>query len=94
MYIILAVIFLILGLIAVSELRNKKKPETSKKIDENMNDYIVHIPVEVMDDVFERSAGRFCSHCGIYGSHYSDRHNIFASYALEKFNSTRNVHMS
>jgi len=98
MYIILGAIILILGLIAVSEFRNKKNSKhssgVSEKTDEKVNGHIIHIPVEIMDNVFERSAGRFCSHCEIYGSHHSDRHNIFASYALEKFNSTRNIHTS
>lgn len=48
----------------------------SQIVDEN--DSVIEVSVEDMDKHFDRSAGRYCEHCGIHGSHHTDRHNEFA----------------
>ena len=39
---------------------------------------IIEVSVEDFDNYFGRSAGRYCEHCGIHGSHHTDRHNDYA----------------
>lgn len=43
---------------------------------------VVCVSLDLMNDVFTREAGRWCEHCGQRGSHYSEKHNIYASMAL------------
>lgn len=50
---------------------------------------VVAVPVELMRMAYDRSAGRWCAHCGENGSHHTDRHNEFATYALEEFAANR-----
>jgi hypothetical protein len=45
---------------------------------------IIRVDISVMDERFDRSAGRFCDHCGISGSHHTDTHNDFARAALKR----------
>lgn len=45
---------------------------------------IIAVDVSVMDECFDRAAGRFCDHCGISGSHHTDTHNDFARAALKR----------
>lgn len=47
-----------------------------------MENSVVNVSVEVMDKHFDRSAGRYCEHCGIHGSHHTDKHNDFAMVAM------------
>ena len=47
--------------------------------------YVV-VPMELMDKVFSRSAGRFCEGCNAFGSHHTDKHNEFARAALASLN--------
>lgn len=46
----------------------------------------VVVPMELMDKVFDRSAGRFCGVCHTHGSHHTDKHNEFARAALASLN--------
>lgn len=45
---------------------------------------IIFVELSVMDERFDRSAGRFCAHCGIHGSHHTETHNDFAKAALKR----------
>lgn len=45
---------------------------------------IISVDISVMDERFDRSAGRFCAHCGIHGSHHTETHNEFAKAALKR----------
>lgn len=47
--------------------------------------YVV-VPMELMDKVFSRAAGRFCEGCNAFGSHHTDKHNEFARAALASLN--------
>lgn len=60
----------------------KRKSNDTQR--EQIQEEIVSVEVSVMDERFDRSAGRFCSHCGIHGSHHSDQHNDFARAALKR----------
>lgn len=42
----------------------------------------VYVPMEAMDAVYDRSAGRFCEKCGVHGSHHTEKHNDFARAVL------------
>ena len=37
-----------------------------------------------MDEHFDRSAGRWCEHCGIHGSHHTDRHQLFVDFVISR----------
>lgn len=43
---------------------------------------VVIVPMELMDKMFDRSAGRFCEVCNVHGSHHTDKHNDFARAVL------------
>lgn len=45
---------------------------------------IIEVSVEDFDNYFGRSAGRYCEHCGIHGSHHTDRHNDYAMLVKSK----------
>lgn len=45
---------------------------------------IIAVDISVMDESFDRSAGRFCGHCGIHGSHHTEAHNEFARAVLKR----------
>lgn len=45
------------------------------------------VVLAAINEVFpDRSAGRWCAHCGQNGSHHSDRHDHFAQFALAHYN--------
>lgn len=53
--------------------RSKSETTSTEPVEE-----ILHVSNEVMNAAFDRSAGRWCDHCGQAGSHHTDRHNQFA----------------
>lgn len=61
-----------------------KKGNVDADNSDTNNEEIVKIPLEKFDNYFSRSAGRYCAHCGIHGSHHTDRHNDYANLLLSK----------
>ena len=68
-----------LFLAAVEMFRAEDVQSMEQEADELKNSpEIVEVSVEDFDNYFGRSAGRYCEHCGIHGSHHTDRHNDYA----------------
>lgn len=61
-----------------------RKRNNAQPTQQVQDEKIVSVELSVMDERFDRAAGRFCSHCGIHGSHHSDQHNDFARAALKR----------
>lgn len=47
----------------------------------------IDVPIEMMNAVYDRSAGRWCGACKQHGSHHTDRHDEFAQVAIDRAHS-------
>lgn len=58
------------------------RKKSKQLIRESPLEEVIVVDISTMDERFDRSAGRFCEHCWIFGSHHTATHNDFARAAL------------
>lgn len=79
-WIAFSMIALCVGLIVMFPVRLFQDIDNAahERNDDTNDPAVIEVSMEEMDKHFDRSAGRYCVHCGIHGSHHTDRHNDFA----------------
>lgn len=88
------ILFALIAVACVIGLFVKKNVSAPLEVEEEkneVNDTIIPLTAEDFDKYFNRTAGRYCDHCGIHGSHHTDRHNDYASLVLSKLDSPSDV---
>lgn len=86
MTVFVIVVFIVVAVIIMAfsvngsndDVDSQVKPSPKFNSFVNINEEVVQVSAEVMNKAYDKSAGRWCDHCDMNGSHHTDRHNAFA----------------